>query len=460
MKAGPVLGEDTVYVSGYNSPMNEPGQHPTLPGYDELLATRDTNKDGRVTKDEVDEKTREIFIFIDLDRDGSISRAEWAKNIASTAAENGLLAFRLGGKGELPHEGLKWTYRRSIPQLPTTLLYRGVLYMINDGGILTTLDPATGAVLKQGRLRGAVDQYYASPVAADGKVFFASRTGILSVLKAGGEQEVLAVDDFDEEIVATPAIADGRIYVRTKRRPLLLRGQDRLGKPRRQAVIVPLGTRRLLSIARGRGLGYFSNLMARTLPLVLLVAASALAEQPKEPSPLALPKPLFVGTPVPFKVPNLETPSGTKRPPFLAPAGTVNLARGKPVTASDAYPLIGETAFVTDGDKAGTEGTYVEFAPGSAMGRDRSRRPGHDLRHRLLALPRPGPGLSRGHRAGLGRQGVQDRRVRLSSTTTRTTPQASGRARTRPTWRRAKAGSSTPRACVPATSASTATATP
>jgi outer membrane protein assembly factor BamB len=87
--------------------------------------------------------------------------------------------------------------------------------MINDGGILTTLDPATGTVLKQGRLRAAVDQYYASPVAGDGKVFFASRTGIVSVLKAGGEQEVLAVNDLDEEVAATPAIADGRIYLRT-----------------------------------------------------------------------------------------------------------------------------------------------------------------------------------------------------------------------------------------------------
>jgi outer membrane protein assembly factor BamB len=215
MKAGPVLGDDTVYVSGYNSPMNEPGQQVTLPGYDEVMAARDTNKDGRLTKDEVDETTKTIFPYVDLDRDGSISRAEWAKNQAGMAAENGLLAFRLGGKGEFTREGLKWKHRRSIPQLPTTLLYRGVLYMINDGGILTTLDPASGTVLKQGRLRAAVDQYYASPVAADGKVFFASRTGIVSVLKAGGDQEVLSVNDLDEEVVATPAIADGRIYVRT-----------------------------------------------------------------------------------------------------------------------------------------------------------------------------------------------------------------------------------------------------
>ena len=103
-----------------------------------------------------------------------------------------------------------------MPQLPTPVLYRGVLYMINDGGILTTLDPRSGAVLKQGRLRDAVDQYYASPVAADGKVYFVSRSGIASVLKAGREQEVLSVADLDEEVAATPAIADGRVYLRTK----------------------------------------------------------------------------------------------------------------------------------------------------------------------------------------------------------------------------------------------------
>jgi outer membrane protein assembly factor BamB len=216
MKAGPVLGEGTVYVSGYSSPMNEPGQQVALPDYDEVMATRDANKDARLTKDEVDEATATIFPYVDLDRDGSLSRSEWAKNQAGMAAENGLLAFRLGDKGDFTREGLVWKHRRSIPQLPTTLLYRGVLYMINDGGILTTLDPRTGTVLKQGRLRDAVDQYYASPVAGDGKVYFASRTGILSVLKAGGEQEVLSVNDFAEEMVATPAIADRRIYLRTK----------------------------------------------------------------------------------------------------------------------------------------------------------------------------------------------------------------------------------------------------
>jgi hypothetical protein len=106
-------------------------------------------------------------------------------------------------------------------------------------------------------------------------------------------------------------------------------------------------------------------MIRRLLPLILAsVTASALIAQDLVPIPLELPKPLFVGTPVPIKVPNLEKPSGAKRPAFLAPAGTVNLSKGKTVTASDTFPVIGDISFVTDGDKDGSEGTFVEFGPG------------------------------------------------------------------------------------------------
>ena len=69
---------------------------------------------------------------------------------------------------------------------------------------------------KQGRLREAVDSYYASPVAGDGKVYFVSRSGIASVLSAGPEQVPLSVADLADEVAATPALADGRLYLRTK----------------------------------------------------------------------------------------------------------------------------------------------------------------------------------------------------------------------------------------------------
>ncbi|MFA4970926.1 MAG: hypothetical protein WC540_14985, partial [Sulfuritalea sp.] len=81
------------------------------------------------------------------------------------------------------------------------------------------------------------------------------------------------------------------------------------------------------------------------------------------PLKLDLPKPLFIGTPRPISLPNLE-PASTKKADLLVPAGTTLLSRGKPVTASDTFPVIGELAFLTDGDKSGVDGSYVEFGPG------------------------------------------------------------------------------------------------
>ena len=106
-----------------------------------------------------------------------------------------------------------------------------------------------------------------------------------------------------------------------------------------------------------------NKFLCHSLSLVLLSASVALAED-KVPLKTELPKPLFVGTPVPLKVPNLEPAQKGKRPDFLVPAGTVNLAKGKKVTASDNEPVIGTLDLVTDGDKEGDEGSWVELGPG------------------------------------------------------------------------------------------------
>ena len=96
----------------------------------------------------------------------------------------------------------------------------------------------------------------------------------------------------------------------------------------------------------------------------VLLAANNLLAQDQVPLKTDLPKPLFVGTPVPISVPNLEPAPNGKRPDFLVPAGTTNLALGKKVTASDNDPVVGTLDLITDGDKEGDEGSWVELAPG------------------------------------------------------------------------------------------------
>jgi hypothetical protein len=108
---------------------------------------------------------------------------------------------------------------------------------------------------------------------------------------------------------------------------------------------------------------FMNPMLLRLIVAIVLTAFVALAED-KVPLQTDLPKPLFVGTPVPINVPNLEPAQKGKRPDFLVPVGTVNLAKGKTVTASDNDPTIGTLDLITDGDKEGDEGSWVELGPG------------------------------------------------------------------------------------------------
>jgi len=109
-----------------------------------------------------------------------------------------------------------WRYRKSLPNVPSPLLYQGVLYLVRDGGIMTSLDPRTGEPFKVERLRGALDRYWSSPVAGDGKIYVLSESGKLTVLRADGDFQILAQNDLDDICFSTPAIADSSLYVRTR----------------------------------------------------------------------------------------------------------------------------------------------------------------------------------------------------------------------------------------------------
>ncbi|MBN1939785.1 MAG: discoidin domain-containing protein [Candidatus Aminicenantes bacterium] len=105
-------------------------------------------------------------------------------------------------------------------------------------------------------------------------------------------------------------------------------------------------------------------LAAAFLVLVPLVSSPASQDASKEELKLQLPKPMFIGTPRNIKTANLETVTGKPRGPFFVPKGTVLLSAKKPVLSSDTMPVIGDLAFVTDGEKAGEDGYFVELGPG------------------------------------------------------------------------------------------------
>jgi outer membrane protein assembly factor BamB len=226
MKSVASIDGDTLYVNGWGFGQNQAGtQIPTV-DFAEGLKRYDTNGDGLVGRDETarDSKDRMErmlrpeagFDAFDGNRDGKLDAKDWQVFRAMLAAENGLMAIRLGGSGDMTATAVKWKYLRPVPQVPSTVLYQGVLYMVNDSGILIAFDPKTGAVLKQGRLKGAIDKYFASPIGADGKVWLASQDGTISVVSAKAEWEILAVNTLDDEVFATPVPADGELFVRTR----------------------------------------------------------------------------------------------------------------------------------------------------------------------------------------------------------------------------------------------------
>lgn len=214
--------DEYLYVNGWGFPQNQPGQQVKTIPFAEALSKYDANHDGQLTKAEIsgkemmDKMLTSAFEAFDTDRDEKLNARDWEVFRLMLASENGLLAIKMGGEGDQTATAIKWRYTKPVPQVPSTLLYKGVLYMVNDGGILISFDPANGNVLKQGRLQGAIDKYFSSPVGADDKVFLIGEGGAVSVLKAIGDWEILKVNQLDDECFATPAIADGRIYVRTR----------------------------------------------------------------------------------------------------------------------------------------------------------------------------------------------------------------------------------------------------
>jgi hypothetical protein len=211
-KGVPVLGTDMVYV------LAEGADEPFLPPFEDSLKQFDSDKDQRLHRDEMKSHSEayDHFGWLDENTDGYVDRAEYEFVRMSTTGGHGLTAVRLGGRGDLTSTGVVWRLKKSYPNIPAPLIYQGVMYLMKEGGIVSSLDPLSGQVLKMGRTPDALEDYYASPVAADGKIFLVSVSGKVTVLKAGSQWEILGMNDLGEECFATPAIAGSNLYIRTR----------------------------------------------------------------------------------------------------------------------------------------------------------------------------------------------------------------------------------------------------
>jgi outer membrane protein assembly factor BamB len=215
----PVTADGELFFAGW-SPGDpaEPAEF-KMPSYDEFLKESDANGDGTLSKEESKgSQLNDFFDSLDANKDGKYTREE-AKALDEfmSASRNSAFALKPGGSGDITTTHVRWKSKKGLPYVPSAIVYRGQYVMVKDGGIVTAYDVATGKELYMKRIV-ANDSYYASPVAANGNIYFASlNDGVVTVLK-GGEATPMVVTEnpsLGERIAATPAIADDTLYVRT-----------------------------------------------------------------------------------------------------------------------------------------------------------------------------------------------------------------------------------------------------
>jgi len=212
----PVLGDGLLFFAGWS-----PGKEVPMPAFDKLLeggpfGGTDKNGDGVLDFAEASEQMQSFFGGFDQNEDKRLTREEWNEFLAIIAkGENSLLAIKPGGKGDITASHVAWKQKKGLPYVSSPLWYRGFVYIIKDGGILSRFEARTGEPAYQQERIGALGNYYASPVAADGRLYVTSLDGVLTVLATGDKPEVLGRAEFKERIAATPALVDEAIYIRS-----------------------------------------------------------------------------------------------------------------------------------------------------------------------------------------------------------------------------------------------------
>src|SRR5262249_39248550 len=166
-----------LYAAGWAAG-GDPGGRIEVEPFDSVIKRLDKNGNGKLEKSELtDGPIAERFTQADLDKDGSITRPEYERFRGPfDKGRHLVLAIRPGGKGDVTDSHVAWRNTRQVPFCASPLYLGGHVYTVKDGGFLACLDARDGKLLRRDRLPGG-GNYYASPVAGDGKVYLLSERG-------------------------------------------------------------------------------------------------------------------------------------------------------------------------------------------------------------------------------------------------------------------------------------------
>ncbi len=158
-----------------------------------------------------------ILSWFDKDKDRAWTKEEFMGGFKNKPGKPLLLAVRPGGSGDVSGSHVSWSANRNIPEVPSPILHKDILYLIRAGGVLSAMDATNGKTLYRSRVSSLGGQCTASPVCANDHIYLVSSRGVISVVAAGKEFKEVHSYDLGEASEATPAIDSKSIYIRTEK---------------------------------------------------------------------------------------------------------------------------------------------------------------------------------------------------------------------------------------------------
>jgi outer membrane protein assembly factor BamB len=180
---------------------------------EDLFPVRKSGNDGMA--DEVEGKHAQVWSWFDTDKDDFLDNQELQRYLNfCMSIDHGILAFRPGGKGNISTSHLLWRETENVAEVPSPLCFKDRVYVIKNGGYFSCVHAQTGRLIYKERIKGA-GPLFASPVAADDQIYICAHNGKLVVLATGDELKIISSKNFGEKILASPAIVDNKLYIRT-----------------------------------------------------------------------------------------------------------------------------------------------------------------------------------------------------------------------------------------------------
>jgi outer membrane protein assembly factor BamB len=229
----PIVHEDNLYVNTWHY-LGHLDYPKVNIGRDEFVSEYDSNDDSLISRDEFPKalfpvqksendgisnesngKHSEVWSWFDTDKDNFLDKMELQRYLDfCMAIDHGILAFKSGGKGNISTSHLLWRETENVAEVPSPLYFKDRIYVIKNGGYISCVNAQTGGLIYKTRIKGT-GPYFASPVAAHDQIYLSAHNGKMVVLATGDELKIISTKNFGEKILATPAIVDNKLYIRT-----------------------------------------------------------------------------------------------------------------------------------------------------------------------------------------------------------------------------------------------------